>query len=217
MPASILCVSWEIVAPNRITVSIFLPPKPDVITEPVIDSSKTLTETLKEDPQATGQGPLEGTWIQKLATSNPLSFLPSEESSEKSKKEDKLEDLVKNARGRDKTGKSNASVFDISGVMLRMTLPQTERTLQNRGFKKINAKFQIPNFIKWRNEEACRNEGIVGYERVEACVISKAKKAGYQYLQYLKYAKYDSKEEIEVYFTSTFTENKVYKGQLAIP
>ena len=30
-------------------------------------------------------------------------------------------------------------------------------------------------------------------------------------MQYLKYAKFDSKEEIEVYFTSNFTENKVYK------
>ena len=40
---------------------------------------------------------------------------------------------------------------------------------------------------------------------------SKAKKDGYEYLQYIKYAKFDSKEEIEVYFTSNFTENKVYK------
>ena len=30
-------------------------------------------------------------------------------------------------------------------------------------------------------------------------------------MQYIKYVKYDSKEEIEVYFTSNFTENKVYK------
>ena len=192
--------------------SIFLPQRPEIHTDtPSIDKDKTLTETLKESPDTEHKGLLEGTWVEKLATSNPLSLLASER--ENRQTEDKLENLVKDARGKgkDERGKSNASVFDISGVMLRMSLDQTTRTLENRGFKKINAKFQIPNFIKWRNEEACRNEGIVGYERIEACVITRAQKAGYQYLQYLKYAKFDSKEEIEVYFTSTFTENKVYK------
>lgn len=174
------------------------------------DKEKTLTETLKEDG-AKSKNIIEGTWVEKLATSNPLSILTSSDSNTERKAESPLEELVKGARNKDEKGKSNAAVFDISGIMLRMNLPQVERTLQNRGFRKINAKFQIPNFIKWRNEETCRNQGVVGYERLEACVIAKAKQDNHQYLQYLKYAKFDSKEEIEVYFTSNFTENKVYK------
>lgn len=190
-----------------------IPPKPDVETDTTpIEKGKSLTETLKEDNAGQSQSPLQGTWVEKLTSSNPLSLLTSGDGIASERKgESPLEELVKGAREKDERGKSNASVFDISGVMLRMNLKQVERTLENRGFRKVNAKFQIPNFIKWRNEETCRNDGIVGYERIEACVIDKAKKGGHQYLQFLKYAKFDSKEEIEVHFTSNFTENKVYK------
>ena len=172
----------------------------------ILQKDESLTSALKEDSK-NSSSPIEGTWVEKITSSNPLSILSSDEKSGKSQ----LEDLLEKSRDNESKGRSNASVFDIAGVMLRMNLRQTVRTLENRGFQKINAKFQIPNFIKWRNEEACRNEGVVGYERLEACVINKAKKGGYQYVQYLKYAKFDSKEEIEVYLTSNFTENKVYK------
>lgn len=180
--------------------------------EDAFDKEKSLTETLKnENNPDKAKSLIEGTWVEKLASSNPLSILGMSESNTERQAETPLEELVKGARNKDEKGKSNASVFDISGVMLRMNLKQVEHILENRGFRRINAKFQIPNFIKWRNEETCRNEGVVGYEKLEACVITKAKKDNHQYLQYLKYAKFDSKEEIEVYFTSNFTENKVYK------
>ena len=209
--------SGSVSAPGRTIVKpanedIFLPGTDNAAGEDAFASDKSLTETLKETD--TGQeseqksGPLGGTWVEKLTTSNPLSLLTGNETQ---KADEKLEEMVQKARDKEETGRSNASVFDIAGVMLRMSLDQTERTLQNRGFRKVNARFQIPNFIKWRNEESCRNEGVVGYERLEACVIDKAKKDGHQYLQYLKYVKYDTKEEMEVYFTSNFTENKVYK------
>ena len=178
-----------------------------------VNKDKTLTETLKEqNPEDTG-GLLEGTWVEKLASSNPLSLIETEEDDNDnvSDKEDKLEKMVRISRNKNKNGRSNASVFDISGVMLRMDLKQVERTLENRGFKRVNAVFGIPNFIKWRNEETCRLQGIVGYERLDSCVISLAKKEGHQYLKHLKFAKFDSKEEIDVYFTSNFTGNKVYK------
>ena len=190
-----------------------MPTKRDEAVESSASTGKSLTETLKEDAEKTGKTLIEGTWVEKLTSSNPLSLLELKTYDDDSadSDDDELESLVKTSRNKEKTGRSNASVFDIAGVMLRMSLQQTERTLQNRGFRKINAKFQIPNFIKWRNEETCRSEGVVGYERLEACVINKSKKGGYQYLQMLEYAKFDSKEEIEIYFTSNFTQNKVYK------
>ncbi len=190
-----------------------MPTKRDEAVESSASTGKSLTETLKEDAEKTGKNLIEGTWVEKLTSSNPLSLLELKTYDDDSadSDDDELESLVKTSRNKEKTGRSNASVFDIAGVMLRMSLQQTERTLQNRGFRKINAKFQIPNFIKWRNEETCRSEGVVGYERLEACVINKSKKGGYQYLQMLEYAKFDSKEEIEIYFTSNFTQNKVYK------
>ncbi len=180
-------------------------------TLPPIKKGRDLTDTLKSDQKQASPGlPLpkvEGTWVNKLTSANPLELLNGEK-----KKNNELEEMVDSARQNvRKSKRSNASVFDISGVMLRMGLAQVDETMQNRGFQKIMQKYQVPNFIKWRNEEYCRGSGVVGYERIQACVVEKAKKDNHQYVQTTKYAKYDTKEEVEVTFTSNFTENKVYK------
>ena len=185
------------------TSPIFLPKQAN--TQPQNTASVTpesLTETLKSDKKT---NIIEGTWIEKLANANPLSAFRSE------KTEDDLVELVKKSRGKNKDGRSNAAVFDISGLMLRMGLNQVEKTMKNRGFQKINAKFTIPNFIKWRNEETCSSKGIVGFERLQHCITTLSRENGHEYVYYLKFAKFDSKEEIEVFLTSNFTGNKVHK------
>lgn len=101
--------------------------------------------------------------------------------------------------------------FDISGAMLRMSFKQIDDILTRRGFRRTVQKLDIPNFIRWRNEDKCRASGVVGYERLENCVIQMAKKNGYQYVERTTYSKFDTREEIEVYFTSTFTNNKAYR------
>ena len=221
LPAAVMVPKKNDIERERI----IIPKKKNSVSEN--SSEKSLTKALKESSEERKTSNfIEGTWVEKLTSYNPLTLLGMEsedtneydedvyelfEDDEEDFDKQDLEFLIKKSRKKNKFGKSNAAVFDISGVMLKMTLPQVERTLENRGFRKVNAKFQIPNFIKWRGEETCRNQGVVGFERLEACVITLAKKDGHQYLQYLKYAKFDSKEEIEVYFTSNFTENKVYK------
>jgi len=120
-----------------------------------------------------------------------------------------LENMLSNSRNNKK--RANASVFDISGVMLRMTLPQVEEALKIRKFTKVAEKFEIPNFIKWRNEEKCRNNGVVGYERLNSCVVTLSKKDGHQYPETVKFARFDTKEEIIVKLTSNFSNNKVYR------
>ena len=189
---------------------------------PEISEDKTLTETLKADTEAEKPSiplpDMENTWVGKLAENNPLSLLKKDDKIEESTT---LESLVEDARGgsENPNRRSNASVFDISGVMLRMSLKQVDRTMQNRGFRKVMQRYQIPNFIKWRNEEYCRNTGVVGYERIESCITQKAKKDNHQYVQTTQYIKYDTKEEVEVTFSSNFTDNKVikivYKSQAA--
>ncbi|MBR4105747.1 MAG: hypothetical protein IKK52_00410 [Alphaproteobacteria bacterium] len=210
---------------------IFLPPKPNIQTENPTTAKKddkkdsSLTDELKKTDPEKRENIIEGTWIEKLTELSPSKLLGSEndkksdnekETSENSDEyyddaDSDIEGMMRNYRQKTKNGKSNASVFDIAGVMLRMNPQQAEDILTNRGFKKINAKFQIPNFIKWRNEEKCRNSGIVGYERTQACVIQKAKKDGFEYVQYMKFAKFETKEELEFYLTSNFTGNKIYK------
>lgn len=107
--------------------------------------------------------------------------------------------------------RSNASVFDISGIMLRMDQQQVAEAMQKRGYQKTSEHLEIPNFIRWRYEEQCRNQGVVGYERIANCVILLSKKNNYQYVQKINFNNFRTKESIEVYFTSNFTGNKVYR------
>jgi hypothetical protein len=107
--------------------------------------------------------------------------------------------------------RSNASVFDISGVMLRMNREQAAQAMQKRGYRKMSEKLEIPNFIRWRYEEICRNQGVIGFERIGSCVVQMAKKNNYQYVEHEKYNNFQTKEEVEIYYTSNFTGNKVYR------
>lgn len=188
-----------------------------------ITKDQTLTGIFKQDEavknikDAIPLPKVEGTWVGKLTESNPLKTLSDVTSGKKSIKSsdtpnlsgETLEKMVEKSKL--SKGRSNASVFDISGVMLRMSLKQVDDIMQNRGFRKTMQKYQIPNFIKWRNEETCRNSGVVGYERLDSCVVEQAKKEKHQYVQVAKYIKYDTQEDVEVSLTSNFTENKVYK------
>lgn len=188
----------------------------DEITKKQNVSEQGLTDVIKNDEQAQKPRiPLldkDKTWVGKLM---------NQQKSDVAQDEATLETMVESAKNMSKnaSNRSNVSVYDISGVMLRMGLKQVDSTMKNRGFKKVMEKYQIPNFIKWRNEEFCRNSGVVGYERIEACIAQKAKKDKHQYVQETKYIKYDTKEEISVFFTSNFTDNKVckiiYKSQAA--
>lgn len=191
------------------------PPTADISSfvdsKPAAGKSKkdiSLTDAIKETAAEEGENtsPLAGTWVEKLA----------EKALSSSKDEEELEAGSISLEGmvnRSKSGnrRSNASVFDISGVMLRMSLPQAEAAVLKRGFKRISQKFEIPNFIKWRYEEKCRNAGVVGYERLANCVVKAAKENKHQYVESETFVKYDTQEEISINLTSNFTNNKVYK------
>ena len=86
--------------------------------------------------------------------------------------------------------RSNASVFDICGVMLRMDLGQAVDALEKRGYKKTTVEMEIPNFIRWRYDEQCRLKGIVGYERSASCVNQLAKKNNHRYVQHILFNNY---------------------------
>lgn len=107
--------------------------------------------------------------------------------------------------------RSNASVFDVSGVMLRMNTKQADEALTKRGYKKTAEKFEVPNFIRWRFEEMCRNQGVVGYERLESCVVQMSKKNNYMYVQHQNYSNFRTQESVELFYTSNFTGNKVHR------
>lgn len=191
------------------------PKKNAQIQPPKTTSSKnkpqSLTDAIKETAEEEGaESPLAGTWVEKLATTALSAANDDSEDGDDTKVGSiNLEGMVSNSKNSNR--RSNASVFDISGLMLRMNLPQAEATMLKRGFKKVSQKFEIPNFIKWRFEEQCRNAGVVGYERLANCVVKAAKENNHQYVESEKFMKYDTKEEITINLTSNFTNNKIYK------
>ncbi len=103
--------------------------------------------------------------------------------------------------------RSNAANFDISKVRLRMKPQQVNKILSSQGFKKINQTFAIPNFIRWRSEELCRLNGVIGFERLNACAAGISRENGYQYIDKEIYNRYSTKESITVHYTSNFTDN----------
>lgn len=173
------------------------------LTEKIRQIEDDIDETLEEEADSL----LKDTWVEKLSTSlTPKNNEDTDlEIGSQSVSLDSLTHEKKN------NTRSNAAVFDISGVMLRMSLNQAESALLKRGFKPVSQKYEIPNFIKWRYEEKCRNTGVIGYERLNSCVVKAAKENNYQFVQSSKYVKDDSKEEIEIWLTSNFTNNKIYK------
>lgn len=180
---------------NKIT------PKIDVVK---VDPSRSLSQNLKKgggrDAKRSGNDEKAGTaqsWIKKFFESD--------------RKNDSIQKLLDENKAKANAKRSNAAVFDVAGVMLQMSLAQAEEQLLKRGYRKTSQKMNIPNFIKWRNEEKCRNQGVVGYERLENCIILLAKKDNYQFVSEVVFDKYDTKETVRVFFSSTFTNNKVYK------
>ena len=178
-------------------------------------TQKSLTDAIREtagEEEDEGSSPLAGTWVEKLANTALSSSKEEDEDGGENGRgvgSINLESMVKNSKNGNR--RSNASVFDISGITLRMNLPQAEATMAKRGFKKVSQKFEIPNFIKWRFEEQCRNAGVVGYERLASCVVKAAKENNHQYVESEKFVKYDTQEEISISLTSNFTNNKIYK------
>lgn len=192
--------------------------------QPKLPKGATLTDTLqnqqKEELPAIPLPDVSGTWVDKLASSVPS--LPGTNQEDIDAIDNGTPDLIDSEdqanaglrnlidSSRQSGARSNASVFDISGIMLRMTLAQAEKAMMVRGFKRISQKMEIPNFIKWRNEERCRGNGVVGYERLMNCVIEIAKKNNHQYVETAKFSKFSTKEEVEIKLTSNFTGNKIY-------
>ncbi len=175
------------------------------LTEKIRQVEDDIDEKLEEEADSL----LKDTWVEKLG--NTLSSKDTKDSNDNIEVGSQSVSLDSLTHEKRKNGRSNAAVFDISGVMLRMSLNQAESALLKRGFKPISKKYDIPNFIKWRYEEQCRNAGVIGYERLNSCVVKAAKENNYQFVQSSKYVKNDSKEEVEIWLTSNFTNNKVYK------
>jgi len=166
----------------------------------VVDTKKTLTENLEQDKEPEKKDESESeSWLKALLTKGTSVLKPKSEK-EVIAEEKRIQKVLQSR-------KSNAANLDISKVKLRMTPKEVEDVLKAQGYKKLSQRFNIPNFIKWRAEELCRMHGVVIFEKLNACAVKVAAENGFQFVEYELYNRYASKESIEVYYTSTFTDN----------
>lgn len=180
-------------------------PDINVVPEMKIDTSRSLSQNLKQNEVRTEVVP-----VQKTKTETAQNWVKNLFKS-KDRKSDSIQKLLDENKDKLKTRRSNAAVFDIAGVMLQMSYKQAQEELTKRGYRQTRQKMDVPNFIRWRNEEKCRTQGVVGYEKLENCIVLLAKKENYYFVSQASFSKFDTKESVEVFFSSTFTNNKVYK------
>ncbi len=174
-----------------------------------VDISESLTENLsksekKKESSNDSENPETESWLKSLISKGTSEIFKEQTVKEKEAEEKRIERVLLNRR-------SNAANFDISKVKLRMSPKEVEDTLTAQGYRKIQEKMEIPNFIKWRSEELCRQHGVIGFERLNACATMMAKENGFQFVEYQIYNRYITRESIEVYFTSTFTDNLAHR------
>lgn len=141
-------------------------------------------------------------WLKSLFKYGKKEILKTDEDA---KAEEKIKETIIEKQ------KSNAAYFDISNVRLRMTPKEVEDVLIKQGYRKISENLEIPNFIEWRSEELCRINGIVGFERLNACATKIAKENGHQFVEKQIYSRYTTRETIEVNYSSSFTDNLSYR------
>ena len=125
-----------------------------------VDISESLTDNLsksekKKETQSSESQESES-WLKSLISKGTSEIFKEETPQTKAEEAKRIERVLQNRR-------SNAANFDISKVKLRMSPKEVEDTLTAQGYRKIQEKLEIPNFIKWRSEELCRQHGVIGF------------------------------------------------------
>ena len=169
----------------------------DIITGKTIENNEK-----KEEEKIDADANARESWLKSLFKKGKEELANIDKNGENSgivKKEDYIKE------------RSNAAYFDISGIKLRMNPKEIEEILKNQGYKKISESMEIPNFIEWRAEELCRINGVIGFERLNACMVRIAQHQGYQFIERQIYNRHLTLETIEVNFTSSFTDNLAYR------
>lgn len=160
------------------------------------DTPQTQDTTLSDEEELKNRE----TWLESLITQGANELFKSKDVESEEKEQKRLEKVLKNRR-------SNAALFDISQVKLRMTPAEVEAVLKPQGYIRISQEFRIPNFIRWRAEELCRIHSVIGFERLKACARDVAQTNGFEYIGSEVYKRHSTRETISVHYTSVFSNN----------
>lgn len=156
--------------------------------------SDKVADTKKDDPKN------RETWLESLISKGTGDLFKSQDKKTQQVEKKRIEKVLQKKR-------SNVAHFDISGVRLRMSPDEVEKIMLENGYHRVAQEERIPNFIKWRSEELCRIHGVIGFERLTACTKEVARANGFNYIAREVYNRQATRENIEILYTSTFTDN----------
>ena len=127
--------------------------------------------------------------------------------------EEEYEDYVEEGQEEVITSNLNERVkaFDISGVMLGMDYKKVREVLKERKYKLVDIEYKIPEYFSFNYDSICRSYENFIPENLKACIKGLAKKDKMEYIYKVSFKKHDTNEDINVYFTSPITDNKVFK------
>lgn len=168
-------------------------------------NKKTFSEVLEDSEVSDNDNDEETeTWLNSLFSSGAEKILKAQDAYEAEEDKKRIEQVLLRRR-------SNAANLDISGVKLRMNPKEIEEILTKQGYQRVLQTFEIPNFIKWRSEELCRQSGVIGFERLNICATRVSEENGYRFIEHETYNRQSTKETINVFYTSTFTDNLAHR------
>jgi len=102
-------------------------------------------------------------------------------------------------------------MFDIAGIMLNMEMDSVREAMRERMYTLKNTEFSIPEFFQFNYDALCRARNIFLPEAVRNCIEAFGKSEKVRYMAHLTYERPDTKETIDVFFTSPLTKNRVWK------
>ncbi len=160
--------------------------------------TKTLTDNLQANADSSSGRSghslpsTDETWISKLKS--PLGSITADES------ENGASDSAPQ-KGKNQSGEFswkiqkdcppfNASALIISGAMLRMSFQQVDDILTRRGYRRTMQKLDVPNFIRWRNEDQCRVHQALSVMNGWKLRAAKSQKDGHQHVERAMYSKF---------------------------
>lgn len=187
---------------------VFAQDSSSVVASAKVDVKKSFTDNLaqenkngeKTDKTSQNTQKNRETWLESLISRGTGELFKSQDKKAKQAEKKRIAKVLKKKH-------SNAAHFDISGIRLRMSPQEVAKIMFENGYKRLVQDERIPNFIKWRSEELCRIHGVIGYEKLTHCSKEVAKTNGFTYVAREIYSKQETRENIEILYTSTFTDN----------
>jgi hypothetical protein len=101
--------------------------------------------------------------------------------------------------------------FDVAGVMLGQDYKEARKALKERKYRLSGMEYKIPEYFSFNYDAICRSKNLLVPDTLAACIKGLAKKDKMEYLAKASFKRADTNEDIDIYFTSPLTENKVWK------